>query len=275
VFKTNEEAPVFLAFFDVLGTSKLIQSGQTHKVLELYEYLTGLVKKYQGRMCLGREFIGANEAIGVVFTQTIFEAHFSDTFIIWSNAEGEPRFPPFIDSCMDVFCEAICKGIPLRGGISIGNAIMNTETQQYVGDPLRETAKVESSQRWLGFSFGKSFYNHPCYDSYYYIPYDRHIKQNCKKDISLYAINWVRYFRNKKPDEDIIQLVSRMNDQKEFSEYYTNTIEFIRFADAHPKWWENMGMNHVESQNPYETIAEMWLEKQREDTKEPSLCAPT
>ena len=33
MFKTNTEAPIFLAFFDVLGTSKLLEPDQTGKIL--------------------------------------------------------------------------------------------------------------------------------------------------------------------------------------------------------------------------------------------------
>ena len=49
MFTTNNESPIFLAFFDVLGTSKLIEAGKTEKVLEFYEFLSKLMEKNHGR----------------------------------------------------------------------------------------------------------------------------------------------------------------------------------------------------------------------------------
>ena len=45
---------------------------------------------------------------------------------------------------MDFFCQAIVDGIPLRGCIGTGLAIMNQDKSIYLGEPLVEVAKGES-----------------------------------------------------------------------------------------------------------------------------------
>jgi hypothetical protein len=260
MFEGNDERLVFLAFFDILGTSKLISSGQTCKVLELYEYITKLVSERHNRMCLGREIVGNSEAIPVVFSQYIWEAHFSDTFILWSNADGEPRFPPFLDACMDIFCKALVQEIPLCGCISIGNAVMNSKTAQYVGEPLRESAKGEAAQRWIGASFGKSSYHYPCYESAMYIPYSKHIKAGGQEDISLYALDWPRYWREHIPEHNVLDVLNRMDDQPDFTSYYTNTVDFVKFSEAHTDWWKTVPISSNDTDNPFEAAAKTMLD---------------
>lgn len=75
------------------------------------------------------------------------------------------------------FCQSIIEGIPLRGCISTGIAMMDQYKSIYFGNPLVEAARGEPAQNTLGVAFGKSFNNyHPVYNKYY-IPYLGHIKE--------------------------------------------------------------------------------------------------
>lgn len=153
--------------------------------------------------------------------------HFSDTFIIYVNyalckqgfwlldekdepyplllVEGEEvKYPmmykyhniylSFLQTCMEFFCQAIVAGIPLRGCIATGLAIMDSEKQIYVGAPLVEAARGEPARESLGITFGSSFNNsHPVYNDYF-IPYLDNIKKN-KEYLSPMVLDWARYWR--------------------------------------------------------------------------------
>lgn len=142
--------------------------------------------------------------------------HFSDTFLIYVNYEFvkqpwlladqiKEEFPlligeagtqfsvdffsnhhiyiSFLQLCMDFFCQSIIEGIPLRGCISTGIAMMDQYKSIYFGNPLVEAARGEPAQNTLGVAFGKSFNNyHPVYNKYY-IPYLGHIKENDNKNV--------------------------------------------------------------------------------------------
>lgn len=199
--------------------------------------------------------------------------HFSDTFIIYVNYNlrkqgywladtiydshplllgeiGTPYMPIFYDrhniylsflqTCMDFFCQAIVAGIPLRGCISTGMAMMDQHKSIYFGSPLVEAARGEPAQNSLGIAFGKSFNNyHPVYNNYF-IPYIGHIKENNNKSkyLSPIVVDWPRYWRESPDykDYDLNKCISKMNADANFSLYYDKAIEFCEFSNKHEKW---------------------------------------
>lgn len=68
----------------------------------------------------------------------------------------KPLIGVFLEKCSIVFCEALKRGISLRGTISVGTSIMDEEKHIVLGKPLAEVAKAEPHQRWLGIAIGKS-----------------------------------------------------------------------------------------------------------------------
>lgn len=69
---------------------------------------------------------------------------------------------------MDFFCQAIISGIPLRGCIATGTAIMDTEKSILFGKLIVEAACGETERDAIGICFGKSFKNsHPVYNDYF------------------------------------------------------------------------------------------------------------
>lgn len=58
---------------------------------------------------------------------------------------------------MEFFCQAIFAGIPLRGCLSTGMALMDQEKTIYFGDPIVEAARGETAQYAIGIAFGKKF----------------------------------------------------------------------------------------------------------------------
>lgn len=199
--------------------------------------------------------------------------HFSDTFIIYVNYQlgkqgwwlrdtkyepnplliGEantPYCPIFFDShaiylsylqtCMEFFCQAIFAGIPLRGCLSTGMALMDQEKTIYFGDPIVEAARGETAQDAIGIAFGKSFNNyHPVYHDYF-IPYLGHMKSNSNKTkfLSPMVLDWPRYWRHS-PDfkeHSLVEYINKMNTDSNFSKYYENAIKFVEFSEKHENW---------------------------------------
>ena len=91
-----------------------------------------------------------------------------------------PLIGGFLEKCSIVFCEALKRGIPLRGTISVGASIMDEENHIFLGKPLAEAAKAEPHQKWLGITIGKSIVDsieqfHPM-DMEYLLPFCNHLK---------------------------------------------------------------------------------------------------
>lgn len=224
-------------------------------------------------------------------------AHFSDTFIIYMNYEfTAPRYMlrdsfyephplligekdaqiniaffekhhiyiSFLKTCMDFFCHAVTLGIPLRGCISTGPAIMDSFRSIYIGQALVEAAKGETAQNALGFGFGKSFSNyHPFYNDYF-IPYSAHIKKitNNSRFLSPMMPDWARYWRSSPEynEVDLSSCILKMSSKPEFSSYYENAVRFIEFSREHENWSEEVNCEGLTDIEEYYKKAEDWLQ---------------
>ena len=208
--------------------------------------------------------------------------HFSDTFVIYVNhqlrkqgwwlldTKYEPNpllvfedsnevnslfysyhtvYLSFLQTCMEFFCQAILTGIPLRGCLSTGMALMNQEKAIYFGNPLVEAARGESAQDAMGIAFGKSFDNyHPVYHDYF-IPYLGHMKQDVNKTevLSPMILDWPRFWRNSPTYKEysLIDCINKMNTDSSFSKYYENAIKFVEFSEKHENWSDEINREEM------------------------------
>lgn len=221
--------------------------------------------------------------------------HFSDTFLIYVNYEFvkqpwlladqiKEEFPlligeagtqfsvdffsnhhiyiSFLQLCMVFFCQSIIEGIPLRGCISTGIAMMDQYKSIYFGNPLVEAARGEPAQNTLGVAFGKSFNNyHPVYNKYY-IPYLGHIKENDNKNVFLspMMLDWARYWRTSPnyKNKSVIEYINRMNTQTEFTSYYENAIKFYDFSEKHEDWVNQINRKNMGDILDYYKRVKQW-----------------
>ncbi|MBQ3497764.1 MAG: hypothetical protein IJA87_01410 [Clostridia bacterium] len=223
--------------------------------------------------------------------------HFSDTFLIYVNYElshdgfalatpfnepyplllgevGTAYYPvlyqkhniylSFLQTCMEFFCQAIVSGIPLRGCISTGLAIMDHTKSIYIVKPIVEAARGEPAQNSLGIAFGNSFNNsHPVYNKYF-IPYLNHLKPNDDrtKFLSPMMLDWARYWRDT-PDfkkYDFIECINNMNTDEKSSSYYENAINFFEFSKKHEKWYSELNREEINDITDYYKKATEWFE---------------
>lgn len=221
--------------------------------------------------------------------------YFSDTFIIYMNYQvckqpfwlatpyNEPypllledidalQYPviynvhhvylSFLQACMDFFCQATIAGIPLRGCVSTGLAIMNPNKSTYLGSPLVEAARGEAAQNAIGIAFGKSFNNaHPVYNDYF-IPYLAHIKEKSKEDgfLSPMMLDWAKYWRRNYKQDDLKTCIGNMNKDPRFSAYYDNAIKFFEFSDNHNDWSHKIDLNGINDIASYYEKVKEWYE---------------
>lgn len=222
--------------------------------------------------------------------------HFSDTFIIYVNYNlikqgfwladkkdepyplllgeiGTRQYPvmyerhhiylSFLQTCMDFFCQAIVAGIPLRGCISTGLAIMDSYKSIYLGAPLVEVARGEAAQNSLGIAFGKSFNNsHPVYNDYF-IPYTDHMKDNNRKNfLSPMVLDWARYWRESPDFKDysLSDCINKMNKDSQHTMYYDNAIKFFEFSAKHKSWSHELDRSGIKDITDYYEKAKAWYE---------------
>ena len=225
----------------------------------------------------------------------IHVCHFSDTFIIYVNYLFEKSawwlrdsfyepypltlgeigteyctlfydkhriYISFLQLCMEFFCEAIKAGIPLRGCVATGMAMMDKHQSIFFGRPLVEAARGEPAQNAIGIAFGKSFNNyHPVYNRYF-IPYLGHIKKNDKKAdfLSPMVLDWPRFWRGHPEFKglSIVDCINKMNTNPTFSCYYDNAIEFADFSERHEKWPENIDREGITDIIDYYDRVKAW-----------------
>lgn len=221
--------------------------------------------------------------------------HFSDTFIIYVNfllgkrpfwlrdSKYEPYplllgeigtkqysifyeehriYLSFLQTCMDFFCQSIVAGIPLRGCISTGTAIMNPYKSIFVGEPIVEAARGETVRNFLSVSFGKSFNNHhPVYNDYF-IPYYDDMKEVKSEYLSPMLLDWARYWRES-PNFNKInfnECINKMDKNKSFSGYYKNTIKYFEFSQKHANWSEEINREGVKEIFGYYRKTKEWYD---------------
>jgi hypothetical protein len=239
-----------MAFFDIMGSSQRIASGQLETVYNFYSYMTELCAK----QTVPLSFPGVlpeEKGKEIVCLFPVKHAFFSDTFILWVENDSfmKPRFGGFYEWCTHIFIEAIKRGIPLRGAISRGQAIMDDDKKIYLGEPIVEAAKLEHMQSWLGVTLGLSCRMIQPTEVFCLLPYNQHLKTEIIKSpnnievmaegkvrnmavgwggiASNFVLDWPRIWRNQE-NADSVEAISKLNTDSKFSIYYDNTVEFIK-----------------------------------------------
>jgi hypothetical protein len=222
--------------FDVLGFSGWITSVGLQSVLDSYH------------MLIERVVIKPNEKGGLSAVQTqegaIFAitgppgyAYFSDTILLW-----HPLLPAFVDDfvtrCSELVCEALAMNIPLRGALTLGDAVLDTDSQFFLGAPIIEAAKLEKAQNWIGLTFGHSALWSAFLAQLHgtsIIEYPPPTKESFEECASSIVVDWPRRWRDKHGGCPTSKL-RELNKDPKFSSYWDNTIKFAEFSLAKHDW---------------------------------------
>jgi hypothetical protein len=240
--ETLNEGVFFVALFDILGFSKLVEKVGSKGVIDAYQKLINLAILSKSYKSYERIKIAPNKYVmGTVYVP-IKHAYFSDTIILWTKIETENFYAlsPFVTKCADLICEALNLGIPLRGSLSFGAGTMHKPTNTYIGSPLIAANKLEKRQKWIGASFCDSFMIPELLEALnenVVVPaFCNHLKNDLEEAIPYLTVDWVSRWKSKNY-RDLGNVLGEMmiSAPEKNKEYYQNTIDFINFTDTQDK----------------------------------------
>ncbi len=232
----SEALPDFyiLALFDVLGFSALVQRIGAEAILSLYKDLIARTVVHAKYTSLARlELSPGNYTIGGSYAP-IGHAYFSDTILLWTPARLT-HLAPFLARCSDLICEALKLGLPLRGSISAGEAVMHKASQTFLGSALVEASDIEKNQMWIGATLGEGFVVRDLKDALsetQVVPlYCDHFKPTMPISFPYLTLDWPeRWGPNK---EGLVRMLEGMRQgaPPKNLPYYDNTLEFLRYRE--------------------------------------------
>lgn len=224
------------AMFDVLGFSAWVTSVGLQTVLDSYHVL------------IERAVMRANEKGSLSAVQTpdgaLFavtgpphHAYFSDTILLWCPLVA-PLVGDFVERCSDLVCEALAMDIPLRGAITLGDAVLDGDSNFFLGEPIIEAARLQKAQNWVGLALGHSAIWSPFLAQLHgtaIIEYPPPAKESLKQFASPIVVDWPRRWRDKHGACPSSKLRA-LNTNPKFATYWENTISFAEFSLSKHDW---------------------------------------
>jgi hypothetical protein len=223
-----------LAVLDVLGFERMYRRLGPQRMKEIYEKLI-----VAAQSCTDTRAVGMHRFDGVLVpTMFHFElgfAYFSDTLLLWAPL-GETHVSPFLARCIDVFLEALALGIPLRGAVAIGEAILDQKNGVFLGTPLIDAARLEHVQDWIGISLTRSCTDVlPWLDSSVVLPYTPPCKPGTTAELhGGLALDWPRRARVR--HVDIEAALDAMQPPESHRSYYDHARAFADHSAAQARW---------------------------------------
>lgn len=229
-----------IALFDILGFEERLSSDGLSRLVDAYTELATIVKEKRGALILdacanARQqddgTIVSNVAMGILEVE---QAYFSDTIIFWGQYD-RARFWTFCDICSEFVCQVLRIGMPIRGGIAVGEAHLDKGTNTYLGYPLVEAARVERTQQWIGVSFGPSFMQEPFrrlfrLEHVMFYTAHRRADSDASQWIPGLVLDWPRKWRQTFGDSPCRQL-SQLNTRPKYARYYERSIHFAELSE--------------------------------------------
>jgi hypothetical protein len=226
------------AMFDVLGFSKWVETENLSTILAAYRQLID-------RAVLRPNEKGSLSAVhtpeGMIFAVTgaPHHAYFSDTILLWC-----PLVPAlvadFVERCSELMCESLAMNIPLRGAITLGDAVLDNKTNTYIGKPIVEAANLEKSQEWIGLTFGNTAIWSPFLAQQHganIIEYAAPMKPGYEQYAGPIVVDWPRRWRDKNRGS----LISKLDDLKQprAAAKYENAKRFVEYSLANHDWFRH------------------------------------
>jgi hypothetical protein len=265
-----------VALFDILGFEQKLASIGLAEMLARYEALIDIVNYRKEQIKLVFDERGYSEAPYwskegdvSIFNKTR-GAYASDSILLWSEsawpaargrsleeckkldsdaANGWAYLPipcdNFLDVCNDLICRSLEVGLPLRGGISMGEAVLDQEKNIFLGQPIVEAARLEKGQRLIGASFCKSAINQTI-PKRFALQFDQHIKNDYKSGWGGVVLDWPRHWRRTR-SIDLVNVIKGMDTDHQFSDIYKNTLDFISHSHEFAGQFESIEETSIRS----------------------------
>jgi hypothetical protein len=226
-----------VAVLDVLGFEQMYRRDGPYRLKQVYEALIERARSSLDTSVLGICPVAhsdGRQSPSLFFFNLEF-TYFSDTLLLWAPLTAN-HVSPFLARCCDVFLEGLKLGVPIRGAVAVGEAVLNKKTGVFLGSPLIEAARLEHAQNWLGVALGRSCQSIKEYlDSSLVLPYTPPCKSSSPLLHSGLVLDWPRRARMLS-DIDTIALIEKMNCSETHSKYYVNALEFVSHSSKHAEW---------------------------------------
>jgi hypothetical protein len=270
----------YVALFDILGFESRLKIFGLKEMLVRYETLIKAVhyqetqmERVFGEFSLKEAPYWTAEGDVFIFTKTQ-GAYASDSILIWGNStwpemrelssnatskndyspKDEWKYKPipcdnFLDVCNELMCRGMEVGLPLRGAIAVGDAILDPEGRIFLGQPIIDAARLERGQAMISTSFCKSVTNQ-IIPRRYSLQFDQHIKDNSLPQWSNSVLDWPRHWR-KTRKADIASVIKALDSKTEFSHKYNkNTLDLIAHSEQHAGKFESLEESSIRAVYP-------------------------
>ncbi|MDP2902410.1 MAG: hypothetical protein Q8N96_04805 [Methylovulum sp.] len=231
-----KKIPIIFGFFDVLAFSKRVDTEGPERIATIYHQLIETTVKKEASRCLGTVSDGTGARYPILFSLDVQTAYFSDTIFMWVPLE-RGFADAFVSHCATFVCEALAMGIPLRGAIALGEAVMERDTGTYIGMPIVEGALCENIQEWLGVAFAPSATWPPFMaevNPNLFMEYDIPVKPGEETKLPPVALDWTsrweELFRTPATTK-LIELDASSPHQK-----LKNSIAYVEYCIQHRDW---------------------------------------
>ena len=250
-----------VCFLDVLGFESRFTALGLGGMLEKYTQLIDIVGRHNDRMALLFDRVNFSEtaywAAGgdISISNRLYGAYASDSILLFAHADfPENRYPAalsltaeeriarskdpasgwmyqpvpcdgFLDLCCEVLCHSVEIGLPLRGALVMGEAVLHLDRRIFLGGPLIEAARMEHQQCFIGASLASSFVDQ-LVPARYQLAFADHFKSSPPSNFAGTILDWPRHWRNTRSD-DLASAVGALDGDPKFSAYYETTLKTI------------------------------------------------
>lgn len=260
--------PYAVGIFDVLGFKNRFEQLGLREITVRYAALIDIVLKRDERLAEMKNFFphlkeGPYWCAGgeIMLMTKVYAAYASDTFLVWANytwtelheskkdeldklskdSMHDWLFQPipcdaFLETCNELMCRSLQFGLPLRGALAVGDAILDKERNIFLGQPIIDANLLEHGQKFIGVGLCPSFVNQTI-PIRFSLSFSQQLKKGAAEKASGLVLDWPRHWRNTRPI-DLKQVVMSMNTDDAFSDYYQNTLASIEQSENFAKDFE-------------------------------------
>jgi hypothetical protein len=224
------------AMFDVLGFSAWVKASGLPRVLDAYHQLIqdAVMRPYKEGSLTAFQI---REGMLLALVGPPNFAYFSDTILLWCPLVPQ-KVSDFVERSSDLICRALEMGIPLRGALTVGDAVLDSDSGFFIGEPIIEAANLEKGQNWMGVTLGKSAIWSGFLAQIHgtsIIEYQPPMKPDLADYSSPIVIDWPRRWRDKHGHCPSSRL-RELNTDPRFAHCWTNTIEFAEHSLGKHDW---------------------------------------
>lgn len=235
----GESRTVLLAKFDILGFSARVRSEPISEVRRIYDRLRQVtVEQYELESF---DLLRMDDVLApAVLRLDVESVVFSDSVFAWVPMK-KGFANPFITWCCHFVCEALVLGIPVRGAIAAGEAILDRDTDTYMGEPILDAHELEETQEWIGLAFSHQATWPPLIADIsprLLMEYPIPVKKKHTAPLSL-SPDWPRVWRHRFGECPSSRLRSLAETQPSGKrKYYLNAAAFAEHSRANADWYK-------------------------------------